>query len=125
LPSDEPRLKQIELATAIHLALHQLELRDLAFSLGVGPGGVDGGVDSGTISRESASKGCKQTGSRPFVPGLQGGDLLLADHAVEGFHSLSRFDQRRRRRFDRGYGHGFRARQVVSRYGQQSRDRAG
>jgi hypothetical protein len=40
---DQASLKQIDLAPAVHLPLHQFEFRDLTFGLPVGPWQCDGG----------------------------------------------------------------------------------
>jgi hypothetical protein len=46
---DETRFEQVELSAAVHLALYELELGDLAFGLAIGPGRCDRHADGGLI----------------------------------------------------------------------------
>ncbi len=52
--------EKIELGPSVHLALHQLGLRDLSLRLTIGPGLGDGSADGGFILLDAGGKGCNQ-----------------------------------------------------------------
>ena len=55
--SDETGAEKIEVGTPVHLALHELELRDLSLGLTVRPWLREGRRDCGIVGRKADGKG--------------------------------------------------------------------
>jgi hypothetical protein len=61
--ADQSRLQQVELRSAVHLPLHELELGDLALRLAVRPRLGDSGANGGFVLGDARGKRREQAGT--------------------------------------------------------------
>jgi hypothetical protein len=100
--ADQPGLQKIDFRPSVHLAFHQLELRDLSFGLAVRPRLGDGGTDRGFVPNDAAGKGRDQADTGRGNPWIEIGDELLAQHGLEPIDEGAGFDERWHARLDGG-----------------------
>ena len=80
---DESGAQEIELGTAEHLPLDQLELGNLAFGLTVRPGLDDRGGHGVLVGPNATSERGQRAGHGSIDPGCQGFALATADHRLK------------------------------------------
>jgi hypothetical protein len=90
----EPGTEEIEVGTAVHLPLQQLQFGNLSLGLAVGPRLGDGRGHGVAIGRNSFGEGGEQADRRVSEPHVEGGALLRPKHALEAIDQDRRFAQR-------------------------------
>src|SRR6267378_7153449 len=78
--ADQSCAEKIEFRATIHLAFHELELGDLAFSLSVGPGFDECCGNRASVGPQAIHEGREQAGGSILKPGVQVCALPLTDH---------------------------------------------
>src|ERR1035437_4381297 len=87
--------KEIQIRSAVHLSLYELQLGVLTLGLSVRPGLRQSGVYTGAILNNALREGAQQAGHRISDPRLQIGAHAASDHAMEPVHEIARRHQRR------------------------------
>src|ERR1700730_17473108 len=81
--ADQSCLKEIDLCSAVHLSLDELELCDLAFGLAVRPRLDQGSMDRGDVFGDPRSEGADQAVACGGNPGNKISLFPISDHGVK------------------------------------------
>jgi hypothetical protein len=119
------RQAAIEALILVHLSSHELEARDLTFSLSVGPGRSDSRPNRCFIFRDAAGERGNKTGPGTPNPSDKSRFNLAPDHQVEFGNDLACLDQGWHASFDGRDRDSLRFRKQVSPDRHQARDRSG
>src|SRR5262249_33277007 len=127
--ADESSLKEIELPTTVHLALHELQLGDLALGLAIGPSRSDCGADSSLVIRDPVGERFDKGRPSPLEPRAKIDLGLSLDHGVELSNDLSRLREEWHAVLDSSDGDRLRFRERIAagghkpRYGERPKNR--
>ena len=113
--ADQSCLKEIDLCSAVHLSLDELEPGDLAFGLAVRPRLDQGSMNRGDIFGDPRSEGAEQAVACGGNPGNKISLFSISDHGVKPIGECSRGDQRRHTGLDSRYGDGIGFAHVITR----------
>ena len=117
-------MKEIDLCSAVHLSLDELELGDLAFGLAVRPRLDQGSMDRGDVFGDPRSEGADQAVACGGNPGNKISLFPISDHGVKPIGERPRSDQRRHTGLDSRYGDGIGFAHVITRRRHQPCDRS-